>query len=269
MKKIVSFGDSFILGSEQANNQDGSLAWPGRIAKHLELDYETMAVAGCGNEHIAQQVFSYFSHQPSQNVLAVINWTWSMRWDMHLTPEQSWITLGPTCVPDRLKGLISEQEAQKLIDFYQCYCADNVVWNQRRSLMAIYAVQSFLQQKHIECIQTYMDQSIWLMTMDRLEHYDAVRADSWPEVHRISDLENLPASILTEVKAWYDLMQPPDYIQTLQKLTWNQVKSFDGLDFLSWSRQHGHEITELLHPLESAHQAAADYWIDTYRVLCA
>jgi hypothetical protein len=64
-------------------------------------------------------------------------------------------------------------------------------------------------------------------------------------------------------------MQPPDYIQTMQKLTWDQLKSFDGLDFLSWSRQHGHKITELLHPLESAHKAAADYWMDTYRLLCA
>lgn len=269
MKKIVSFGDSFIFGNEQANNQDGSLGWPGRIAKSLDVDYTTMAVAGCGNEHIAQQVFSYFSLHSPQNVLAVINWTWSMRWDMNLMHKQSWITLGPTCVPDRLKSLISEQEAQKLIDFYQCYCANNVIWNQQRSLMAIYAVQSFLKQNNIACIQTYMDQSIWLMTMDRLEHYDAVRADSWPEVSSIFDLENLPESILDEVRALYDLMQPPGYIRTMQKLTWDQLTSFDGLDFLSWSRQHGHEITELLHPLESAHQAAADYWMDTYRLLCA
>jgi hypothetical protein len=38
-KRIVSFGDSFIFGSEQENNKDGSLGWPGRVAKNLNCEY--------------------------------------------------------------------------------------------------------------------------------------------------------------------------------------------------------------------------------------
>ena len=60
-KKIVSFGDSFVFGSELANNDNGSQAWAGLSAQRLEVDYETRAVPGCGNENISRQIFSYFS----------------------------------------------------------------------------------------------------------------------------------------------------------------------------------------------------------------
>lgn len=36
------------------------------------------------------------------------------------------------------------------------------------------------------------------------------------------------------------------------------LSDFEGLTFLEWSRQHGHEISDTMHPLESAHKAAAD-----------
>lgn len=268
MEKIVSFGDSFILGSEQVDNEDGSLAWPGRIAAQLDLDYQTMAVAGCGNEHIAQQIFDYFARCSVDNVLVVINWTWALRWDINIAETGSWVGLGPTCVPNKLKSMVSYDEAQRLIDFYQFYAANNSVWNQQRSLVAIYATQSFLKTIGVPCIQTYMDRSLWFLTMDRLEHYDAIRASSWPVVQTIEQLDNLPDQFAAEVKSRYDEMHPPDYIRLLQKLTWPQMQSFDGLDFLSWSQQHGYPVTELLHPLEDAHVAAADYWIATYEAMC-
>lgn len=36
------------------------------------------------------------------------------------------------------------------------------------------------------------------------------------------------------------------------------LKAFDGKPFLAWSRQEGFDISDAEHPLESAHQAAAD-----------
>lgn len=268
VEKIVSFGDSFILGSEQADNIDGSLAWPGRIAARLDLDYQTMAVAGCGNEHIAQQVFRYFSQHSTQNVLAVINWTWSLRWDINVDRSGAWVGLGPTCVPDKLKSMVPPDEAQRLIEFYRTYAANNSIWNQQRSLMAIYATQCFLKNHDIPCIQTYMDRALWFLTMDRLEHYDGIRAQSWPTAKTLQELDDLPQPIAAEVSARYQEMQPPDYIRHMQKLTWPHMQSFDGCDFLSWSQKHGYQITELLHPLEDAHLAAADYWLDAYKALC-
>ena len=83
IKKIVSFGDSFIFGTELKNNNDGSKAWPGIISNRLGCNYETQAVPGCGNDHIARQIYSYFSNN-SADVLAVINWTWIERFDFYV-----------------------------------------------------------------------------------------------------------------------------------------------------------------------------------------
>ena len=59
-KKIVSFGDSFVFGNELKDNEDGSRAWPSLAAQDLGCAYETMSVAGCGNENIARQLYKYF-----------------------------------------------------------------------------------------------------------------------------------------------------------------------------------------------------------------
>lgn len=71
MKKIVSFGDSFVFGSELKNNPNGALAWPGLAANNLGVAYQTHAVPGCSNDHIARQIYSYFANNPTQDTLAV------------------------------------------------------------------------------------------------------------------------------------------------------------------------------------------------------
>ena len=53
--KIVSFGDSFVFGSELANNLDGHQSWIGLAAKKLGVEYQTLSVPGCGNENITRR----------------------------------------------------------------------------------------------------------------------------------------------------------------------------------------------------------------------
>ena len=93
MTKIVGFGDSFVLGTEIPDNWQGLMGWPALAAKELGFDYETTAVNGCGNDHIARQIYSYFSSNETKNTLAVINWTWTQRWDFYITEKETWITL--------------------------------------------------------------------------------------------------------------------------------------------------------------------------------
>ena len=45
------------------------------------------------------------------------------------------------------------------------------------------------------------------------------------------------------------------------------LTQFDNTNFLNWSKQKGFEISQTLHPLEAAHQAAADYMLNTCGVL--
>jgi hypothetical protein len=54
----------------------------------------------------------------------------------------------------------------------------------------------------------------------------------------------------------------PGSLDNLQSMVSDHLNSFDGVDFLTWSRSQGLAVSEQNHPLESAHRAAADYFID-------
>ena len=267
--KIVSFGDSFILGAEIPNNYSGQLAWPGLIAQQLNVDYETCAVSGVGNETIARQIYTYFSKNSKKNTLAVVNWTWSMRWDFYITHSDNWVTLGPTCVPKKLYQHLDRPEAEHLIEFYKKYAEHSDTWNRYRSLQAIFAAQQFLKINQIPVIQTYMDRSLFSKTNtgDRIEHYNAFKDSSWPQVDTNDDLKSLPVDIKQEVDQDYNKTIVPEFIETLQNLTSPELLLFEGQTFLDWSRDRGYEVTPTPgdHPLEQAHQHAAALWLDHYR----
>ena len=155
----------------------------------------------------------------------MINWTWGARWDFYVSAVEQWTTLGLTCVPSKLEPMVGLDEAEKILEFYNKYPGHSTLWDKWRTLQAIYVTQQFLKSINVPNIQTYMDYEIW----DR--HWHA-----------------------------------PDYIKTLQKLTEKDLENFQGQNFLDWSRSKGFPVTEPgWHPLEEAHQAASDLWIDRYQ----
>lgn len=224
-KKIVSFGDSFVFGSELDNNSTGDKSWVGLAAKRLGVDYETLAVPGCGNENIAQQILTYFSANPSDNVLAVINWTWGLRWDFYVPGKEKWTTLGLTCVPSKLEPLVGLDEATKILEVYNKYPGHSIMWSKWRTLQNIYASQQYLKSIGVPSVQTTIDYDMW------------------------------------DTK-WH----APGYIKTLQNLTKDSLENFEGRSFLDWSRENGFPVTEPgWHPLEPAHEAACNLWINRYQ----
>ena len=52
-----------------------------------------------------------------------------------------------------------------------------------------------------------------------------------------------------------------DAVTELQNYVRPYMVTFEGKTFLQWSRDQGYHVNERLHPLEDAHQAAADYLI--------
>jgi hypothetical protein len=226
MKKIVGFGDSFIFGTELSDNQDGHKAWPGLIADKLGYQYCTAAIEGCGNDNIARQIYSWFANNSADNTLAVINWTWTTRWDFYIVEHETWITLGETCVPEKLKNLVERTEAEDMIDFYKHRANSSLLWNKFRNLQTIFSVQQYLDQKGVKSIQTYMDYQLF--------------EQNW---------------------------HAPDYIKELQELVKPRLQLFDGKNFIDWSRYNGYPVTiEGMHPLEQAHQEAAKYWENVYKI---
>lgn len=223
MKKIVSFGDSFIYGSELQN--EGSGGWPGLIAKQLGYEYETCAIPGCGNDAIARQVLEYFQTNSREDTLAVINWTWALRWDFYIVGREEWTTIGPTCVPRKLEEKVDHNEAERIISFYNDYTGHSSVWEKWRSVNNIYSTQQYLDSIGVPSVETYIDSEVVI-----------------------------------------DECHCPDYIKALQQYTTPRLKTFEGVSFLDWSYKNGFEVTQPgLHPLEQAHEAAANLWKETYR----
>ena len=268
-KKIVSFGDSFVFGNELKDNENGSRAWPSLAAQDLGCAYETMSVAGCGNENIARQIYTYFSHNPVEHTLAVINWTWCMRWDFFLQEANSWVTLGPTCVPGKLHGLIGFNKATDLINFYRANLEPSQTWNIFRSLQCIYALQCWLKQHDIQNVQTYMDVSMLEdLPVDRVEHYQSFKDPSWPKISTTQDMFSLPTHILDEVNLDFRKQsESAQYIKDLRTSITPQLETFQGHTFLARSFANNFPVTELLHPLEQAHRSAADLWRNRYAQL--
>lgn len=222
--KIVSFGDSFVFGSELADNHDGRCGWIGQAARLLGVEYETLSTPGCGNENITRQILTYFSNNPSDNVLAVINWTWGARWDFYVSGKEKWTTLGLTCVPPKLEPLVGIEEAEKILDFYNKYTGRSILWDKFRTLQTIYASQQFLKGLGVPSIQTFMDYEMWDTT--------------WHAPNYIKTLQNLTK-------------EPLQNFEGLNFVDWSKKNNFFVTD-------------PGLHPLEDAHSAACNLWADTY-----
>ena len=225
MKKIIGFGDSFVFGTELKNNPTGNRSWIAQAAQQLNVDYCTTAVPGCGNDHIARQIYSYYANNNTQDTLAVINWTWMNRWDFYIVEHETWITLGPSCVPEKLKHLVERTEAQDMIDFYRHRANSSLIWNKIRNLQTIYSVQTYLKHKKIVSVQTYMD--------------DCLFQDDFHAPDYIKEFQNL-------------VKPGMESFQGLNIVDWSKKNGFAVTD-------------PGLHPLEDAHAVACKLWIDRYR----
>jgi hypothetical protein len=53
-------------------------------------------------------------------------------------------------------------------------------------------------------------------------------------------------------------------ITDLQDYIRPHMTTFDGIDFQQWSKKNGHAITDIGHPLESAHRAAGELMIKVF-----
>ena len=59
--------------------------------------------------------------------------------------------------------------------------------------------------------------------------------------------------------------QDPRSVALLQRQIGPHLSWFDSKSFLEWSRSHRYPESVAWHPLEQAHQAAADYMIKVFR----
>lgn len=53
----------------------------------------------------------------------------------------------------------------------------------------------------------------------------------------------------------------PTAVSDLQQQIRPYIRNFEGKNFLDWSKEKGHQVSETWHPLAPAHSAAADYML--------
>jgi hypothetical protein len=84
----------------------------------------------------------------------------------------------------------------------------------------------------------------------------------------ILNSKNIPFCMTLMDNTLFDPIDPgwqdPYALRILQKSIKPYITWFDNMDFLSWSQKNNFPISQSLHPLESAHQAAADYMIKLF-----
>jgi len=252
MSRIVSFGDSFIFGYEIPENYDGSAGWPALAAEQIGIEFINKSSPGSSNQSILRRILDYYSVEEHSNDLAVINWTWSHRWAYFVNQKNcnTWINFGPVMndipffknqelenidweiqeVKDSIKKRIRKIDIKyqkQLESMYIEYISDNQMFNKFQSLQSIYCATTFLLNNNIKFVQTNMDEEI---------------------------LE----------KQWFC----DGYIDVLQNFITPHLSSFGNKNFLNWSHEKGFKITDPgWHPLEDAHEAAAQYWLPTYKKL--
>jgi hypothetical protein len=71
-------------------------------------------------------------------------------------------------------------------------------------------------------------------------------------------------NLLTPIDpTWHD----PRYLEVLQEKLGKILVDFNGNNFLDWSRANNFAVSKSWHPLETAHAAAADYWLPAVQQL--
>jgi len=59
----------------------------------------------------------------------------------------------------------------------------------------------------------------------------------------------------------------PFFIRVIRDRVKDKLATFQGQTFLEWSKSNHHAVSEHWHPLESAHAAAKDYWLEKVKQL--
>ena len=255
--KIVSFGDSFIFGYEIEGNYDGSMGWPGIAAKELGREFVSRASPGSSNSSICRRILDYYSDSKNCNDVAVINWTWTHRWAYFINKYNlnTWINFGPTTSKEPFADL---QEIEN-IDLKNNSISKN--FKKKILICEMLAIETNHQENLQKMYLEYISDNEMLNKFNSLQSlYCAV---SFMIQKNIKFVQTNIDSELFETRWFCD-----GYISELQKYILRHMNSFDGLNFLDWSREKNFKITEPgWHPLEDAHYAAAEYWLPTYKKL--
>jgi len=230
---LFSFGDSFHFGSDLSDCDNlhftGSrCTWPALIAKKLSTDYSTMALPGIGNQQIADSVLKCI-HINKNKVFYFINWSWIDRFDTVVT---------------------NDTDQAQILDQWDYKSNSKEVWKTLLPGDTSKRNTEYYKHYHSQYTDVVRNLQIIHSTIQTLLEFECKFI--------ITYMDNL-------------LFEQTDIttgsVRILQNQVWPFMSSFDGKTFLEWSKDQNFAISDNWHPLEQAHEKAAEYWLPKVRIL--
>jgi hypothetical protein len=251
MTKLISAGDSMILGSELGS----SPTYPALVAKMLHMDYDCLAIAGTSNDAIRRTVMNYASTQ-SLDIVLVVQWTFFNRYEFRLTydTEQEnspWYSINAWNVE-------SESEIKRVFQNKQNAITQSHLTKLRKNYEL--GINDFAKMFFKHTGSEYTELYSTLKEIVFLQYY--LDSKNIPYIFTSSD------SSLFDVD-YFTLKNPDLTIATLyNEIKWDRwfkfpSKSdrFNGHGFYNWAIENNYPIG-ITHPLAESHCDAANLMKD-------
>jgi hypothetical protein len=156
--KIVSFGDSFLFGTDLADSACGlpdiwrpSLStWPALLATHAQAEYLCCAYPGVGNFFTLREIIRILAEEKNkQDLFFCIGWTWIDRFDYQGTSDHFiWNTVRPTL------------DNQSVDDHYYRNLHSELT-DKFHSLVWMHQAICLLEQAQVRYVMTMMDDLVF------------------------------------------------------------------------------------------------------------
>jgi hypothetical protein len=247
---LKSFGCSFIFGSELSDNGQlgyhatgsillpltgSQLTWPAHLATHLGYKYLNYSRPGSGNLQIAERVLSHLA--TNEPAFFVIGWTYIDRFDyVNVNVNVN----DPTQQPGMKWSTLMPVDTTGVLNKYY-------TWSTLMPVDTTDVSNTYYKNLHSEIrdkLTTLMSIRLVIDTLKQkgcpfiMTYMDDLIFDQrWHTTPAITDLQ--------------------DYIRP-------HMTTFEGMNFQQWSKKNGHAITDIGHPLESAHRAAGELMIKVF-----
>lgn len=225
--RLKSFGCSFIFGTDLHDDSryspkatSSNFTWPAMLAKKHGWDYTCYARPGAGNVEISERLLS--QAVDIEPCIYVVGWSWIDRFSYTNDQTLSFKKPDPECHRVMSATWATPWKTIMPVD-------DNDVST------------TYYRHLHSEMADKYMSLMCIKLAIDTL------KAKNQPFIMTYMD------DLLFDNR-W----NTTPAITALQGYCEPYMTRFDGKNLLEWSKEKGFEISQTQHPLEAAHEAAAE-----------
>lgn len=252
MRKILSGGDSFIWGSELLDCSScaplgfSKLTFPSLLGD----SYHCVAFPGSGNESIARRVIDYCETNLTSGLFVIVCWTFSGRYEFKF--ESGWNSInswsaGNFYDTDDIQNIEVQRQIDRTkdlgnFDFAKAYFKHigwSEYWETYTTLKSIVYLQNYLLLKKIPFLFTCADNSFLVN-----------------HTYKSNDISITALKKQLDFEKWYMFPGASE--------SWNTTEP---RGFYQWAVENKYKCGPQNHPLEDAHQKAAELMREKFNEL--